>query len=456
MKQRTRNLNMTEGEIWKVILLFFLPMMAGNLLQQLYATVDAIIVGRFVGKTGLAAIDAIAALLRLPGSAFAGLGGGATILISQYFGAGNREDLDKAVHTSVLFSLIGGAILSVIGVLIAPMCLDLLKVPGELRGQALSYMRIYFAGFLVTMSYYMSAGTLRAMGDSQTPFVSMAVSCVLNIVLDIFMVGKLGMGTAGAALATVISQSLSMLLNFRALANPGSPAPMALSRLRIDRQVLGRTLRLGVPLSLQAAVYPIANMALQTAVNLTGTDNIAALALCFKLDMIIWMCADSLPSALATFVAQNHGAGLAQRARQGTRTTMAMSIALVGALSVILYFGTAWLGRFFIPESDWSILPLAGKYMHLMAPFYWTYVVGECLSATVRGLGDTFRPMLITVVGTCGLRLGWVAFVVPLNPVIETILWAYPLSWLVTSLLFVGYFTLFRRKQDSPAKAKGT
>lgn len=451
MKQRTRNLNMTEGEIWKVLLLFFLPMMAGNLLQQLYATVDAIIVGRFVGKTGLASIDAIMALLRLPGNVFGGLGGGATILISQYFGAGNREELDKAVHTSVLFSLVGGAVLSVAGVLIAPLCLEWLQVPLELRGQALPYMRIYFAGFLVTMSYYMSAGTLRAMGDSRTPFVSMAVACVLNIVLDIFMVGTLGMGTTGAALATVIAQALSMILNFRALASPDSPAPMSLSRLRMDREVLRRTLRLGVPLSLQAAVYPIANMALQTTINCTGTDNIAAWALCCKLDMIIWMCADSLPSALATFVAQNHGAGLKERARQGTRTTMVMSIALVGFLSLILYFAAGWLGRFFIPQADWSILPLTDKYMHIMAPFYWTYVVGECLSATVRGVGDTFRPMLLTVVGTCGLRLVWVAFVVPRSPVMETILWAFPLSWMVTSLLFVGYFLLFHKRERSLA-----
>ncbi len=451
MKQRTHNLNMTEGEIWKVILMFFLPMMAGNLIQQLYATVDAIIVGRFVGKTGLAAIDSIMAMLRLPGNVFAGLGGGSTIIISQYFGANHREELDKAVHTSILFSLTGGAILSVAGVLIAPFCVDWLQVPPELRSQALAYTRIYFAGFLVTMSYYTSAGTLRAMGDSRTPFVAMAVACVINIVLDILMVGPMGMGTAGAALATVIAQAISMLINFRALTAPSSPAPMALSKMKMDREVLRRTLRLGVPLSLQAAVYPIANMAIQTTINLTGTDHIAAWAVCAKLDMIIWMCADSLPSTLATFVAQNHGAGKDHRARQGIRTTLAMGVGLIGALSVILYFGAAWLGRFFIPEADWSILPLTGKYMHMMAPFYWTYVVGETICAAVRGEGETLRPMLLTVVGTCGLRLAWVAFAVPMNPVMEVILWAFPLSWMATSLLMVLYYFGFYRPKHKLA-----
>ena len=210
-------------------------------------------------------------------------------------------------------------------------------------------------------------------------------------------------------------------------------------------------LALGIPLALQGGVYPLANMAIQTTINMTGTNNIAAWALCGKLDMLIWMCADSVPSALATFVAQNHGAGRDDRVQKGTRTTMVIALSLVGVLSLILYFFTADLGKLFIAQSDWDILPLAQRFMHLEAPFYWLYVVGETLSSSVRGLGDTFRPMLLTVLGTCGLRLAWVALVVPRFPVMEVIILAFPLSWGVTSLFFTAYYFWFGRRQRTLA-----
>jgi len=454
MARRERSLNMTEGVIWKVLLLFFLPIMAGNLLQQLYAAVDAVVVGRFAGKTGLAAIDAVMAMLRLPVNIFGGLATGATILISQYFGAGEERELDKSIHTALAFSLAGGGVLSVVGFFLAPQCLHLLAVPKELLPSALGYTRIYFAGFVVSMLYNVSAGVLRAMGDAQTPFKALGVACILNIVLDLLMVGVLGWGTAGAALATVIAQGVSALVNLRSLSRPESPAHFRLNKLAFHGSVLRRMLTLGLPLSLQGGVYPLANMVIQTSINLTGTDNIAAWALCGKLDMLIWMCADSIPGALSTFVAQNHGAGRDDRVRQGTWTTMAIAVGLVGALSAGLYFFTADLGKLFIAQADWDILPLAARFMRIEAPFYWTYVVGETLSSSVRGLGDTLKPMLLTVLGTCGLRLAWIALVTPLFPgSMEAIVWVFPLSWLATSLLFTGYYLLFYRRKRSPAQA---
>ncbi len=451
MAQERRRLNMTEGEIWKVLLLFLIPIMAGNLLQQLYAAVDAVVVGRFAGKEGLAAIDAVMSMLRLPLNIFGGLSTGATILISQFFGAGDRRELDKAVHTALSFAAAGGALLSVVGFFLAPQCLHLLAVPEELLPSALAYTRIYFAGFFLSLLYNVSAGILRAVGDAGTPFKALAVACVVNIALDLFMVGHLGMGTAGAALATVLAQTVSALVNLRALARADSPAPLQWSKLGFSGPVLKRMLALGIPLALQGGVYPLANMAIQTTINMTGTNNIAAWALCGKLDMLIWMCADSVPSALATFVAQNHGAGRDDRVQKGTRTTMVIALSLVGVLSLILYFFTADLGKLFIAQSDWDILPLAQRFMHLEAPFYWLYVVGETLSSSVRGLGDTFRPMLLTVLGTCGLRLAWVALVVPRFPVMEVIILAFPLSWGVTSLFFVAYYFWFGRRQRALA-----
>ena len=224
MTNRQKTLDMTEGTIWWTLLAFFLPILLGSLLQQLYTTADAIIVGRLAGKQGLAAIDSVYTLLRLPVNFFTGMATGATILISQLYGAKRREELDRAVHTAVAFSAVGGLILSAAGVLAAPRCLGLMGVPAELREMTLSYMRIYFAGFVISMVYNVGAGILRAIGDSETPFRVLAVSCVVNILLDLLLVGPVGWGVAGAALATVLAQGVSALLVLGALARPAGGA----------------------------------------------------------------------------------------------------------------------------------------------------------------------------------------------------------------------------------------
>ncbi|MDY3121508.1 MATE family efflux transporter [Suipraeoptans intestinalis] len=292
-----RNLDLTQGVIWKQLILFFLPILAGSIFQQLYTTVDAVIIGQFAGKSGLAAIDSVHNLLKLPLNFFTGLSAGATILVSQLFGGKQLRRLTQVARTAIAFSFAGGVLLSILGIVFAPACLDLLEVPQDIYSQTLSYVRIYFFGLSVSLLYNLGAGILRAVGNSRTPFSILLLSCSLNLVLDLFFVGFLRLGASGAAATTVLSQTVSALLILYVLIKSSDqlrirdhaqtpdprtapafdPSPsqkrdslLRLFPFRIHRESLLSILRLGIPLGLQSSFYPIANMMIQTSINATA------------------------------------------------------------------------------------------------------------------------------------------------------------------------------------------
>lgn len=284
----------TTGPIGKALLLYFLPILAGGLFQQLYSTVDAVILAQFAGKAGLAAMDSIYNLLKLPVNFFVGLSTGATIIISQYFGAKDERMLGKAVHTAVAFSLAGGAALSVLCVIAAPWGLELMGVPDEIFALTLLYVRVYFGGFAASMVYNVGAGILRAVGDSKTPFLILIASSVTNIVLDLLFVAALGWSAPGTAFATVLAQCLSAVLALFLLGRGAGACKLSIKKLRFDLGVLRKIFAIGLPIALQSTLYPIANMTVQSTVNQTGTDNIVAWALCGKLDFLITIAPDDL------------------------------------------------------------------------------------------------------------------------------------------------------------------
>lgn len=438
--------DLTTGSEWKRLLLYFLPILAGSLFQQLYTTVDAVILGQMAGKTGLASIDAICSLLRLPVNFFVGLSAGTTIMISQFFGAKDHKSLSKAVHTGVVFAFAGGIILSVIGVAAAPFCLRAMNVPEEIFGLSLFYVRIIFGGFALSMLYNIGAGILRAVGDSKTPFyVLIAAGCV-NIVLDLVFVGMFKMNAPGAALATVISQGISAVLVLAVLFKSNAPYRIKYRELRLDTRMMRSICRLGLPVGLQSALYPISNMLVQSSINETGTDNIAAWALCGKLDFMIWLITDSLASAVATFVAQNYGAKAFGRVTRGVRIGIVLTAGLIEAISIILFFWGADIGALFINAEDINIAFIAGGIMSFIAPTYVLYVFGEVFAGAIRGMGETFKPMLITLIGTCVTRILWILIIVPRYQSFLVILGCYPFSWAVSAVAFTIYYTKYRKK----------
>ncbi len=445
-KEKRRNIDLTRGTIWRLILVYCLPILAGNLFQQLYTTVDAIILGQFAGKTGLAAIDSVYSLLKLPVNFFIGLSTGVTILISQYFGAKDEKSLSRTVHTGIGFAAAGGILLSAAGAAFAPQCLNAMQVPEEILGLVLAYVRIYFGGLFLNLLFNIGSGILRAVGDSKTPFYVLVIAGAANIILDLVFVALLKMNAAGAALATVLSQGLSAALIIRALARTEAAYRFDFTRLSFDRTVLKNIFRLGLPIGFQSALFPVANMMVQSSINRTGTDNIAAWALCGKLDFVIWLAADSLTAAVSTFVAQNYGSKDYSRCRSGVRIGTAMTAGIVILFSAVLYLWSEPLGRLFINTNDGNIAETAGGIMQFIAPAYFLYVFGESLSGAIRGTGKSFIPMLITLLTTCVPRILWIVLAVPHSEDIIRILGCYPVSWAVTAAVFIIYYQFYRRR----------
>ena len=445
-----KELDLTKGTIWKTLIIFTLPILAGNFFQHLYAAADAVIVGKFTGKEGLAAIDSVSSLLKLPISLFSGLSAGATIIISQLFGAKKSNELFAAIHTSIGLTLIAGVGLSIIGVLISPLLLFMMGVPDDIFQMTLTYVRVYFAGMGVSLFYNIGSGILRAMGNSKTPFYALIVASLLNVVLDLIFIAVFNWGIGGAAAATVISQLISAAIILFALTDKDSYCPLHFSKIKIERLSAITIARLGLPIGIQSAFFPIANMIIQATVNGTGTANIAAWALCGKLDLLIWILLEAMTTSVATFVAQNYGAKKYERITAVVRAGLIMSAAMVGSICVILYFWNVPLGKLFINSKDYGILTISEKLMHILIPFYVVFIFTEVFSAAINATGETFTPMLITLLGVCASRLVWIFFFVPLNPVIEMIVLAFPISWTLTSIIFTIYYFIYKKKLPRP------
>lgn len=319
----------TEGIIWKQLLIFFFPIMLGTLVQQLYTTVDTIIVGRFVGKAALASVGGPAAVLaNIVVTFFNGLANGAAVIIAQYYGAKDREKLHTGLHTAYTFSIVVSVIVTTFGTLLTPWLLRVMNTPEDMMQSSTVYLRIYFMGIIFTLIYNMGSAIMRAAGDSRRPLIYLMVCSVMNIVLDMFMVIVLHMGIAGAAIATVISQCVSAVLVTYSLARAYDAMKLRFSQLRMNMSMLGSELRIGIPGALQACAYGITNIIIQSVVNSFGTDTAAGWAAYGKLDMVFWTVASALGTAVTTFAGQNYGAGKIDRVYKSIRVNIGISYLL--------------------------------------------------------------------------------------------------------------------------------
>lgn len=448
----TSSLDLTTGSIRKKFWVFFLPVLASSLFQQLYTTVDSIIVGQITGKSGLAAIDAVSALLKLPVNFFDGIAAGTTIIISQYFGAAFYKELKEAEHTGIAVSFAGGFLLSVFGFLITPFALKALGVPSEIFAASVSYVKIYFAGLGFSLIYNICAGLLRAVGNTRIPFRILVIAGILNVILDFLFVGPMNMGVAGAALATVIAQAASAILALRALAFGDELYRLRFSEIRFHRGALRKIFILGLPTSLQNSLYPVANMIVQASINALGADVITAWGLVGKMDMLLWLCIGAFGPTVNTFAAQNIGAGQPDRARRATRYAMVTGVSLIIGLSFLIFLFVEPLCSLFISGgSAADVIPLARLYMNTQIGFYFTYVFGSVVCGMIQGEGNTIAPMLITLLGTCIYRILWIFLYTPHHPGMIPIIACYPISWMLTSAAFLLYYRFRFLKKAVPA-----
>ncbi|MDE7277269.1 MAG: MATE family efflux transporter [Lachnospiraceae bacterium] len=429
----------TEGVIWKQLLFFFFPILFGTFFQQLYNTTDAVIVGKFVGKEALAAVGGPAAtLINLLIGFFTGLSSGATVIISQYYGAKKQDDVRKTVHTAIALSIAGGAVIMALGLLFSGAALRAMNTPDDILSLSVMYMRLYFLGVIPSLIYNMGAGILRAIGDSKRPLYFLILSCIANIVLDILFVRILQMGVAGVAIATALSQVFSALMVVTALMKTEDSYKLYLREIRLSPVFLHNIIRIGLPAGIQSTMYSLSNLIVQASINSFGTDTIAAWTAYGKVDGIFWMIMGAYGVAITTFAGQNFGAGKYDRIKKSVRICLGMAAFTSILLSVIVLAG----GRIFFGlfTNDPNVVSIGLGMMWVISPSYVTYICIEILGGTTRGCGDAIPPMLITAVGVCVLRVTWVLAAVPLRPEVSTVAFSYPLTWTVTSLFFIVYY----------------
>lgn len=438
----TKANRITEGSIFGQLLLFFFPILFGTFFQQLYNTADAIVVGRFVGKEALAAVGgSTSVLINLLVGFFVGLSSGATVVISQFYGARKADKVHWAVHTSVAFSVAGGIILMLLGLAGSHWALDAMQTPEDVMGPALVYLRIYFIGTIANLIYNMGAGILRAVGDSKSPLYFLIASCFTNIALDVLLVAVLKMGVAGAAIATISSQLLSALLVVRTLMKTDDMYKLIWKKVKIDRRMLRRIVRIGIPAGMQSIMYNISNVIIQAGVNTLGTDNVTAWATYGKVDGLFWMMVNALGIAVTTFVGQNYGAGRMDRVRKGAGACMAVGAVMTLTAGAALYYWGHYL--VFLFTTDKAVQEISIRLLHFMVPTFITYISIEILSGTLRGVGDAWMPLAITGIGICGVRVLWIMFALPHFHTIIGAAFCYPLTWSLTTVAFIIYYYFF-------------
>lgn len=429
----------TEGVIWKQLLIFFFPIVIGTFFQQIYNTADSIVVGRFVGKEALAAVGgSVNQIVNLVVEVFVGLTSGASVIVAQFYGAKDKKNLNKTLHTSYAFGIVTGFVVAVVGLLVTNTVLELMKTPQELMADSRLYLHIYFCGMIFNIIYNMGASILRAVGDSRRPLYVLMVTCGLNIVLDILLVVIFRLGVMGVAIATVSCQGISSILVTAMLMKEHPLFQLKLREIRFYRVSLNSVLRIGIPAALEATMYTIANLIIQVFVNELGTDTVAAWGTFAKIDAVYWMVVNAFGISITTFVGQNYGAGKVKRMRKSVGICLGMSYAGAILVSGVLYALAVPLYRLF--TTDENVVRIGVDMMHFLLPSYFMYVVIGILSGALRGAGRVLVPMLLTCGGVCLIRIVWMFGVFPGHPGINTIMLSYPVSWGITAVLFIIYY----------------
>lgn len=444
MKATTTN-QITEGVIWKQLLLFFFPILLGTLFQQLYNTADTLIVGRYVGTSALAAVGgSTGQIVNLIVLFFVGLSSGSTVIMARYYGARHARHLNDALHTSIALSIVGGIVFGVLGIVFTPLMLKLMKTPSDIIETSTTYLRIYFSGLIFLFIYNVGSGILRAVGDSKRPLYFLILSCFINIFLDILFVVVLKMGVPGAGFATITAQAISATLVLIALKKSGDIYHLQFRRIRFHKLLLLSIITIGLPAGLQSLMFSLSNIIIQTAMNSLGTTTVAAHTAFAKIDSLYWMVSGAFSVSILTFIGQNYGAQKYDRMKKSIKVCLLMDIIVSLCMSGIMIVGGSLLLRLF--TKDTAVIEIGVRIIHMICPSYILFVFIEILSSSLRGMGNVLVPMFMTCGGVCVLRVIWILFVIPDSLTITNILLSYPISWGSTALLFIVYFYFFQRK----------
>lgn len=431
--------SMTEGPVLQGMLAFFLPIMLGTLLQQLYSAVDAVVLGQFVGKTALAAVGGSdIVLINLIVNFFVGLSSGASVVISQHAGAQEHEQVSKAVHTAIFLAVVVGALTTLLGTTVAPLLLPALNTPEDTLQYSKDYLVWYFAGMIPSMIYNMGSGILRALGDSKRPLLFLVVCTIVNTILDLLFVAVFKMEVAGAAIATSLSQIICAWLVIHTLRRANGDYHLEFQKIRPDAWLLKRMLVIGLPAGISSMLYNITNVYVQKAINMLGTDTVAAWSVFWKLDGIFWPINNAIGIAVMTFAGQNYGARKKDRIFETMRVGFLLHFAMCALIGGGIFLTRDWTIRLF--NSDPAVVEQGRVIIGYLAPCYILFSATEVLSSMMRGVGNAVKPTIITLFGACVLRL--ILLFTMTFPHLSnlTIALCYPITWTVASAMFLIYY----------------
>ena len=440
-----QKLDMLNGSIWNKLPQFALPVAATAILEQLFNASDVAVVGNFTGAEKTAAVAAVGAnspIISLIVNLFIGIALGANVVIAHAAGQGDRDSVQKAVNTSVLVALLGGVTVAVLGELAAAPLLGVLNVPEDVFPLALLYLRIYLLGMPVILLYNFEAAIFRSMGETRTPLLALTASGILNVILNLFFVAVLHMTVNGVAIATVISNAVSSVILYRRLRLSTLDIHLDPKKLRIDRESLGRILRIGLPAGIQSAVFAVSNIVIQSAINSLGTVVMAASSAAFNIEVITYDILNSFSQACTTFVGQNYGAGSVKRCRKTLYLCLLEgAIILAAAIALILSFRKPLLAIF---NNDPEVVETGFIRLMMVMLSHFFSMLYDVMSGYLRGFGISLVPALLTTLGVCGIRIGWIQWVFPQSRTFRTIMTVYPISLSATALMILLALLYYR------------
>ncbi|MDE7415162.1 MAG: MATE family efflux transporter [Lachnospiraceae bacterium] len=439
-------IDMCSGSVFSKMLLFALPLMCSSILQLLFNAADIVVVGRFAGDNALAAVGSNTALINLLTNIFVGLSVGSNVLTAQYYGAKKDNDLKETVHTSMLLSIYSGVLLTVIGLIGARGLLELMQAPPEVLELAVLYLRIYFLGMTSMMVYNFGSAILRAVGDTKRPLYYLLSAGIVNVLLNLFFVIVCHMGVAGVAVATVISQTISALLVVRCLVKEQGGIHLELKELAISKEKLGKIMQIGLPAGFQGTVFSLSNVVIQSAVNSFGNIAVAGNSAAANIEGFVYMAMNAFYQATISFTSQNYGAREYRRIYKilfAGELFVIITGAVLGNLAV--FFGETLLG-IYSPSAE--VIAAGMRRVRIICSVYALCGVMDVLVGALRGIGYSIIPMIVSLVGACGLRLLWIAtvFQIPEYHSLSTVYISYPITWTITLTVHAITFALAARK----------
>ncbi|MBE5964252.1 MAG: MATE family efflux transporter [Lachnospira sp.] len=448
MKTKRYEMDMCSGSVLKKMLAFSIPLMFSSILQLLFNAADIVVVGNFAGDNSLAAVGSTSSLINLLTNLFIGLSIGANVLTARFYGAKQEKDLKETVHTAIKLSIISGIILTIIGVVFAPIVLKWMKTPAEVRELAVVYLRIYFIGMTAVMVYNFGAAILRAMGDTKRPLYYLIVSGIVNVVLNLFLVIVVELGVAGVAIATAVSQCISAFLVIRCLVKESGPSHLDLKELKIKKEKLIKIVQIGLPAGFQGMLFSFANVFIQSTVNSFGPTIIAGNSAALNIEGFVYTGMNAFHQSTISFTGQNMGAGRKDRINKILVTALCCATAvgiLLGGLALI--FGEQLLGLY---SKSPEVIEAGMVRLGVICKTYALCGLMDVTVGSLRGMGYSIMPMIVSLVGVCALRLAIIAVLFQMEKfhIIETVYYAYPISWGVTFVAHLSCYIAVRYKMN--------